>query len=560
MLALIQGSARRVDPRVPAHPDDCARRECSGGWPSVNDWIEYESRLNDVLPRYDDPVICTYDANLLSGTIAVDILRTHPRRDHWRLAARKPALRAPGRAAARGRRAERSAAHAVPGMTREAAVKPDGDEAKRLEGCINDMISVLALPAIWTRPRALSRREHAARGAARHAPSDFAYARLRVAPAARPSRSSAQAPRPGWDARPAEVGAALARVSAGGASAALRVPPIRSMSDTIMPLGIGSDAGVLVAGSRRGDFPTKTETLLMRVAANQAGIGLREVQLLGEYRRERTRVEGERQALASLVEHSTDFIGMAAPDGQVPSSTLPVERCRARGRRRRGPPGFSTTSPRRSGTASRHTSHCARRAVEGQTRFRHFRTGAAIPMLQNIFVIKEPRTDRLPPWGRSAATSPSVAQRRELRDSERRFRLLAEAILHQVEQPARRLADYCNRRWIDYTGLTPKTSGETGGRRTFTPTTCSSSKRGRRPAPTAVRTNITLARSRWPVSSLLSRASPSGMRRVTSFSGSAPIRISKSASGPKKPCATHRPISRTPAADHRESWPPWPTS
>jgi len=51
------------------HPED---------WSSVNEWIEYETRLNDVLPRYDDPVICTYDANLLNGTIAVDILRTHP--------------------------------------------------------------------------------------------------------------------------------------------------------------------------------------------------------------------------------------------------------------------------------------------------------------------------------------------------------------------------------------------------------------------------------------------------------------------------------------------------
>ncbi len=47
-------------------------------WSSVNEWIEYETQLNDVLPRYDDPVICTYDANLLNGTIAVDILRTHP--------------------------------------------------------------------------------------------------------------------------------------------------------------------------------------------------------------------------------------------------------------------------------------------------------------------------------------------------------------------------------------------------------------------------------------------------------------------------------------------------
>jgi hypothetical protein len=44
----------------------------------ANEWVEYEARLNDVLPRYDDPVICTYDANLLNGTIVVDILRTHP--------------------------------------------------------------------------------------------------------------------------------------------------------------------------------------------------------------------------------------------------------------------------------------------------------------------------------------------------------------------------------------------------------------------------------------------------------------------------------------------------
>jgi hypothetical protein len=47
-------------------------------WSRVNEWIEFEARLNDVLPRYDDPVICAYDANLLNGAIAVDILRTHP--------------------------------------------------------------------------------------------------------------------------------------------------------------------------------------------------------------------------------------------------------------------------------------------------------------------------------------------------------------------------------------------------------------------------------------------------------------------------------------------------
>ena len=50
----------------------------SDDWKSGNEWVEYEMRLNDVLPNYDDPVICTYDVNLLTAPLAVDILRTHP--------------------------------------------------------------------------------------------------------------------------------------------------------------------------------------------------------------------------------------------------------------------------------------------------------------------------------------------------------------------------------------------------------------------------------------------------------------------------------------------------
>jgi hypothetical protein len=47
-------------------------------WSNTDEWIKYEARLNDLLHDYDDPVICTYDTNLISGTIAVDVLRTHP--------------------------------------------------------------------------------------------------------------------------------------------------------------------------------------------------------------------------------------------------------------------------------------------------------------------------------------------------------------------------------------------------------------------------------------------------------------------------------------------------
>jgi hypothetical protein len=46
--------------------------------PGVTDIIEYETKLNSVLPNYPDPVVCVYDLNKHSGSVVMDILRTHP--------------------------------------------------------------------------------------------------------------------------------------------------------------------------------------------------------------------------------------------------------------------------------------------------------------------------------------------------------------------------------------------------------------------------------------------------------------------------------------------------
>jgi len=46
--------------------------------PGVNDLLEYETRLNYVLPRYDRPVVCTYDLSKFSSSVAMDVMRTHP--------------------------------------------------------------------------------------------------------------------------------------------------------------------------------------------------------------------------------------------------------------------------------------------------------------------------------------------------------------------------------------------------------------------------------------------------------------------------------------------------
>jgi hypothetical protein len=79
MLALIQEALKQGTAlgfpltRMVAHAETAV-----DDWSSANEWVEYEMRLNEVLPGYDDPVICTYDVNLLGAGLALDILRTHP--------------------------------------------------------------------------------------------------------------------------------------------------------------------------------------------------------------------------------------------------------------------------------------------------------------------------------------------------------------------------------------------------------------------------------------------------------------------------------------------------
>jgi hypothetical protein len=46
--------------------------------PGVENLVEYETRLNYVLPKYRDPVICTYDLSKFGANVVMDILRTHP--------------------------------------------------------------------------------------------------------------------------------------------------------------------------------------------------------------------------------------------------------------------------------------------------------------------------------------------------------------------------------------------------------------------------------------------------------------------------------------------------
>jgi hypothetical protein len=49
-----------------------------GGKPGVDDLLEFETRVNYVMAKYDDAAVCTYDLSKFSASVVMDIMRTHP--------------------------------------------------------------------------------------------------------------------------------------------------------------------------------------------------------------------------------------------------------------------------------------------------------------------------------------------------------------------------------------------------------------------------------------------------------------------------------------------------
>jgi len=162
-------------------------------------------------------------------------------------------------------------------------------EIKRLQSCINDLISVLALPAIWSGSESSQVLGTLLDVLLTMLRLDFAYARLGNASDGPPIEVVRSGHRQHSSLQPQQFGQALDRRLTDDQTASRSVVPdpggVGEVSIASFPLGLQHEAGVLVAGSRRDDFPTEVELLLLRVAANQAGIGLQEARRSGEQKR-----------------------------------------------------------------------------------------------------------------------------------------------------------------------------------------------------------------------------------------------------------------------------------
>jgi PAS domain S-box-containing protein len=209
----------------------------------------------------------------------------------------------------------------------EAPREHPAEEIKRLQRCLNDLVSILALPAVWTGgepSRLVSTLLDALHGMLR---LDLIYVRLNDSFGEPPVEIVR-----GVKEGPQEIGELLNRWL--GVDPQKWPPQARKhigdkdISLASLQMGLQGEIGVIVAGTYRTDFPSQTERLVLSVAANQAAIGLQEARLLHEQKRvaseldrrvaQRTKelAEAERN-LRQIVDSIPGFVCALSPNGEI---------------------------------------------------------------------------------------------------------------------------------------------------------------------------------------------------------------------------------------------------
>src|SRR5215469_4445645 len=209
-------------------------------------------------------------------------------------------------------------------------------EIKRLQGCINDLISVLALPAMWRGQNSKQILDTLLDVLVGMLRLDFAYVRLNDPVGGELIEMVRHEKLRTLAAKPRAIGQTLNDLL--GTNPQEWPPharnPFGEGSLSIVPLASGRDheIGVIVAGSQRANFPWQTETVLLSVAANQAAIGLASARA---YEQERLRAE----ALAEIDRVKTAFFSNVSHEFRTPLTLMlgPIEEVLREASERLGP-------------------------------------------------------------------------------------------------------------------------------------------------------------------------------------------------------------------------------
>ncbi|MGA9709025.1 MAG: PAS domain S-box protein [Candidatus Sulfotelmatobacter sp.] len=157
-------------------------------------------------------------------------------------------------------------------------------EVKHLQRCINDLISLLALPAIWSGGDPSQVLHTLLDALIRMLRLDLVSVRLTDPVGEAPVEIVRLAEHRGPMPLAHEICEALSQCLRNDSR---KWPPVLrnlmgegAVAIVALPLGLQGELGVIVAAAERADFPRQTEALLLSVAANQASIGIHEARLL----------------------------------------------------------------------------------------------------------------------------------------------------------------------------------------------------------------------------------------------------------------------------------------
>ena len=163
------------------------------------------------------------------------------------------------------------------------------EENKYLQRCANDLVSVLALPAMWSGSEPTQIVDTLLDALVGMLQLDLVYVRLNDTAGQEPIEMVRLFSSEKQIAPPDQIGEVLQNwLRTEPQESSLRERSLlgeRELSIVSMGLGLEAEIGVLVAGSDRADFPRQTEKLILSVAANQASIGLQEARLRMEQKR-----------------------------------------------------------------------------------------------------------------------------------------------------------------------------------------------------------------------------------------------------------------------------------
>ncbi len=210
------------------------------------------------------------------------------------------------------------------------------EEIKRLQRCNNDLVSLFALPAMWSGGEPSQIVHTLLDALLRMLQLDLVYVRLKDSGGQAPvemvrfAQSQEQAAREQRIQPLGEVLKAWLGTDPRQRPTLIR-NPIGGRDISIVPLGLGlhGEIGEIVAGSERADFPRQTERLILTVAANQASIGLQGARLLSEQKhvaseldrrvaqrtRELAKANEELNLQVSLLQHIPVVAWTLGPDG-----------------------------------------------------------------------------------------------------------------------------------------------------------------------------------------------------------------------------------------------------